>query len=96
VYDDFSMDYFDCLHAMPCSGTREELRGSQLGGAPPTETGGRRDAAKRVATTRRATTGRRSDTTVSRRVVEGRCWRCRAVPPGCRVGGGDGDTVCRC
>jgi hypothetical protein len=56
------------------------------------DTGGRRDADRRVATTRRAThrdTGEWRDATVSRRVA-------RVVPPDCKVGGGDGDTTCCC
>jgi hypothetical protein len=51
------------------------------------DTKGRRVAATRCATHR--DTGERGDATVSRMVA-------RVVPPGCRVGGGDGDTACRC
>jgi hypothetical protein len=38
VYDDIGLDYFDFLRDVLCSGTQEELVGSQLGGAPPTGT----------------------------------------------------------
>jgi hypothetical protein len=38
TYDDLSLDYFDFLHGVPCTGTQEDLGGPQLRGAPPTGT----------------------------------------------------------
>jgi hypothetical protein len=43
VYDDFSFEYFDYLHGVPCTRKQEKLGGSQIPGAPPmgTQEGGR-------------------------------------------------------
>jgi hypothetical protein len=38
AYNDLSLDYFDFLHGVPCTGTQEEHGALQLGGAPPTGT----------------------------------------------------------
>jgi hypothetical protein len=63
------------------------------------DTGGSGDVARRVATARRerwdvvrrvtAAKCERFDAAVSRRVG-------RVLPPGCRVGGSDGDTASHC